>query len=153
MRHSGLRISDAVMLKPERLHDEQLALYTHKTGAWVSIPLAPWLLERLHAIELKPSGHFFVYGSTRMETATDRWRRKIKRVFEQAGIAGGHPHRLRHTFAVDLLGKGVDIKTVSMLLGHSSVVITEKFYAAWITARQEALADQVRRTWPEEPKA
>ncbi len=37
-------------------------------------------------------------------------------------------HALRHTFATDLLDRGVDIKIVSQLLGHSSVKITYDTY-------------------------
>ncbi len=153
MRHTGLRISDAALLKADRIVGDQLQLYTQKTGSWVSIPLQPNLLDRLKAIEPKPGGYLFVSGSTRLETVTDLWRRKLKPVFEAAGIPHGHPHRFRHTFAVDLLSKGVDIKSVSLLLSHASVTITEKFYAAWITARQQALSDLVRRTWPEDRAA
>jgi len=38
-------------------------------------------------------------------------------------------HNLRHTFASHLLMSGVDLYTVSRLLGHSSVVVTEKHYS------------------------
>ncbi len=88
-------------------------------------------------------------GSTRLETVTDLWRRKLKPVFETAGVPHGHPHRFRHTFAVDLLSKGVDTRSVSLLLGHTSVIMTERFYSAFVTARQQALSDLVRRTWSE----
>ena len=38
------------------------------------------------------------------------------------------PHALRHTFATLLLSNGVDIKTVSELLGHADVNITYNTY-------------------------
>ena len=37
-------------------------------------------------------------------------------------------HALRHTFATRLYEKGVDVKVISELLGHSSVDITYKIY-------------------------
>jgi integrase/recombinase XerD len=40
-------------------------------------------------------------------------------------------HRLRDTFAVDLLGKGVPLEEVSKLLGHESIKTTEQHYAKW----------------------
>jgi integrase len=46
-----------------------------------------------------------------------------------ARLADGHSHRLRDTFSVALLEKGVPLETVSILLGHTSIKTTEKHYA------------------------
>lgn len=37
------------------------------------------------------------------------------------------PHKLRHTFATNTLLKGIDLQTVSRLMGHLSVVTTNKY--------------------------
>ena len=63
-------------------------------------------------------------------------------------IVGGHAHRFRDTFAISLLLKGVDLANVSVLLGHSSIKVTERHYSPWVKARQEQLEADVRRTWP-----
>ena len=44
-------------------------------------------------------------------------------------------YTLRHTYASHLLMNGVDIFTVSKLLGHSSVTVTERHYAHLIMDR------------------
>jgi integrase/recombinase XerD len=62
-------------------------------------------------------------------------------------VPTGHPHRYRDTFAVSLLLKGVPMERVSILLGHRSIRVTEKHYAAWVPARQEQLEQDVRKTW------
>lgn len=36
-----------------------------------------------------------------------------------------HPHKLRHTFACTMLNRGMDVKTLSVLMGHSTVQTTE----------------------------
>jgi integrase/recombinase XerD len=68
-------------------------------------------------------------------------------VFELAGIPDGHAHQSRDTFAVGLLQAGVPMERISVLLGHSSIKVTEKYYAPWVRARQEQLEADVRRSW------
>jgi integrase len=53
----------------------------------------------------------------------------------------------RDTFAVELLLAGVPIDQVSLLLGHSSVKITERHYAPFCKARQEQLSAAVKLAW------
>jgi integrase len=45
----------------------------------------------------------------------------------QAGVQGASWHTFRHTFASRLLQKGVDIVTVSRLLGHSTIQTTMRY--------------------------
>jgi hypothetical protein len=39
------------------------------------------------------------------------------------------------------------MERVSVLLGHSSIKVTEKHYSPWVRARQEQLEADVRRSW------
>jgi integrase/recombinase XerD len=63
----------------------------------------------------------------------------MQAIGDRAGVADCRPHRLRDTFAVRLLLKGVPLEDVSRLLCHASTAITEKFYSAWIPARRNRL--------------
>jgi integrase len=49
-----------------------------------------------------------------------------------AGVAGGHPHRVRHTFASHLLAQGRPITEVSAALGHANSAICLRIYAHFI---------------------
>lgn len=51
--------------------------------------------------------------------------RNFKRYLTQAGIAGGvTPHTIRHTIATHWLERGMDLKTIQVLLGHSNLSTT-----------------------------
>ena len=58
---------------------------------------------------------------------------------------------MRDTFAVELLMSGVPLERVSVLLGHTSIKVTEKHYAPWIRARQEQLEADLERSWARDP--
>jgi integrase/recombinase XerD len=49
------------------------------------------------------------------------------RLYRAAGIEGARSHSGRRYFATELISKGVDIKAVSVLMGHSSVAMTAKY--------------------------
>jgi hypothetical protein len=52
---------------------------------------------------------------------------------------------------IELLLSGVPIERVSILLGHTSVRITEKHYAPWVRARQEQLEADLTNAWSRDP--
>lgn len=58
----------------------------------------------------------------------DLWR-IIQKRGKSAGIAKSrlHPHVLRHSFATHLQRRGMDLRTLQELLGHSSIATTEKY--------------------------
>ena len=148
MRHTGLRISDAVTFSADKLMaDGSIFLYMKKTEEPVTIPIHPQLQAALQAVQPNERGYYFTSGACAVTTATDNWRRRFEGVFKAAGIVGGHPHRFRHTFAVDLLLRDVPIDQVSVLLGHSSVKITERHYLSYVAARRKQIKDSVLRAW------
>lgn len=50
------------------------------------------------------------------------------------------PHTTRHTFATTLLDKGVDLKTVQELLGHTHIRTTEKYLHTSDEKKMDAIA-------------
>jgi len=55
--------------------------------------------------------------------------RYIGKACRHSGLTGGGPHALRHYFATSLLLRGIPIIKVSLLLGHTSVTITQAIYS------------------------
>ncbi len=57
-----------------------------------------------------------------------RFARKLKRVARSAGITENvHPHRLRHSYATELLRNGVSLIGVMKLLGHKTLKMTLRY--------------------------
>lgn len=55
-------------------------------------------------------------------------RKKLIKICAELGITYRNVHSLRHTWATRALEKGIDVKTVSHLLGHRSVLTTMNIY-------------------------
>ena len=70
-------------------------------------------------------------------------RKMLKRVLQRAGLDEMRFHDLRHTFATLALQNGVDVKTLSGILGHYSAGFTLDTYAHVTTQMQEDAANKV----------
>lgn len=157
MRWSGLAVRDAVGLRRDQiLRDDSRGLYRivtnrQKTGTHVSVPIPDDVaLEVLAApVDCAPE-YLFLRGTADVELSVKRWQTDFRNVFEAAGLLNTGfmiSHRLRDTFAVDLLEKGVPLEEVSKLLGHESIKTTEKHYSKWMKGRQDRLDSLVVGTW------
>jgi site-specific recombinase XerD len=151
LRYSGMRIGDSATCPIDRLSGDRLFLYTQKTGVPVNVKLPAFVVEALNTMPKVSSLYFFWSGEGKKETAAGNWRRSLRKLFTLAEIKNGHPHRFRDTFAVELLLAGVPLERVSVLLGHTSIKVTEKHYAPWIRARQEQLEADLERSWARDP--
>ena len=141
LRYSGLAIGDAATLARSSVQfGGELVLRRAKSGELVTVLLPPQVLAALDAIERPGLQHYFWTGLSTPATVSKYWRARLHLVASLAGVKGFHPHRLRDTFAVELLLAGVSMQDVSTLLGHSSIRTTETYYAPWNQARRARLA-------------
>lgn len=152
LRYSGLAIGDGVTVARSDIQaDGDLVLRRAKSGELVTVALPAEVLASLSAVSRRGQPYFFWTGQGAPTTAANYWRTRLKRVASHAGVKGFTPHRLRDTFAVELLLAGVLIQDVSTLLGHQSVATTERYYAPWNRARRERLGQIVRRVHQQDP--
>jgi integrase/recombinase XerD len=153
LRFSGMRIGDCVKCSSQQIDGNLLFLYTQKTGTPVRCVLPDFVVKELAIAPKSSEGHFFWTGKSNLHSAIGKWQRRLQRLFEIAGIQGGHAHRFRDTFSVSLLQAGVPLDRVSVLLGHRNVKVTEKHYSAWVRERQEQLESDMKKAWNEDPLA
>ncbi len=156
MRWSGLAIRDAVTLRrDEIIFDKPKGLYRivtarQKTGTHVSVPIPLKIAKELLAVLNGNEVYVFWSGNGQEQSAVTHWQDDMRTLFKAAGITSAGnmlSHRLRDTFAVDLLEKGVPLEEVSKLLGHESIKTTERHYAKWVKGRQDRLDKLVTATW------
>ncbi len=62
-------------------------------------------------------------------TAFTRWYfiKRLERIAREAGVAGFHLHRLRHTMATQFLRNGGNAMTLQRILGHASSRMTQRY--------------------------
>ena len=118
--HTGLRYSDYTRLGKEHFCKKGdvlwIELRMQKTKQKVSLPITP-LTQLL--------GDMGPHPPIPCNTQTNK---QLRRIAEEAGIKKRITfHTARHTFATQLLSKGVPITTVQALLGHSSVRTTQMY--------------------------
>jgi integrase/recombinase XerD len=122
----GLRIAEVVRLQIRDL-DSQRGMIRVRSGKRDKdryTLLSPRLLEELRTYwrSYRPRLWLFPSKNPDRHLSQDTARRIFERAKHQAGIAkSGSTHILRHSFATHLLEAGVDIRTIQILLGHSSI--------------------------------
>jgi len=139
--YTGLRISDVIGLEAGSLKPTErvLVVRTEKRGKSVALPLHPELACALEGYQARqnPAQRASPWlFSTRSGKPIKNLAAYLHRLFVRCGIAGGHPHRFRDTFAVQLLARGASLYDVAKLLG-TSVGVAERHYAPYVEELRE----------------
>ncbi|WP_363322171.1 tyrosine-type recombinase/integrase [Sporosarcina highlanderae] len=61
----------------------------------------------------------------------------IKDTAQKVNVKDAHIHKFRHFYSVQTINAGMDLNTLSKLLGHSSVLVTEEYQRSMTTAEKE----------------
>jgi len=130
---TGLRRAEAVGITLDDLDLDNNQLLVHGKGAKERmVPLSDATLEAIQAY-LKhraktTCNRLFVsrFGHALRGRAINR---TLARLLKRAGLSerGITPHKLRHTFATQLIRRGVDVRTVQELLGHADLETTARY--------------------------
>lgn len=138
--YTGMRHCDVIELKYRNvdysnrlLQFEQLKTKGKSASSGVVIPLNDGLLHLIGESKEKDDFIFMLPSHTMCNKALKRW-------VARAGINKHITwHCGRHSFAVNILNNGANIKTVASLLGHSGLKHTEKYTRAVDELKQKAI--------------
>jgi site-specific recombinase XerD len=134
---AGLRIAEALALRPADINAGQMLLHVRggKGNKDRMVTLSPQLLEvlrdhwRSRPPPQDPQGLFFAQSADpqrAMDGGTAH--RIVARAARRAGITRRvSPHTLRHSYATHLLDAGTDLRTIQLLLGHTSLKTTSLY--------------------------
>lgn len=111
-----------------------------KNDDYLGVPLTDQALQVFKELHKTPclSGHVFHDGGKKLY---DRQvQRAFREVLKKAKIGNFRFHDLRHTFASYLRQKGVDLHTISKLLGHKDLRMTRRYAHLNVDALREAIS-------------
>ena len=109
-------------------------------NSYRTVTISPQAIEVLKQQRAKTHDQYVFPSPNGGPISPDSVNNMLKRVLARAGIPKVRFHDLRHTFATIALQNGVDIKTVSGMLGHFSAGFTLDTYAHVTTAAQKEAA-------------
>ena len=109
-------------------------------NSYRAVSISPQAIEVLREQKRKNNDQYVFPSPNGGPISPDSVNNMLKRVLERAGIPKVRFHDLRHTFATIALQNGVDIKTVSGMLGHFSAGFTLDTYAHVTTSAQKEAA-------------
>lgn len=93
-----------------------------------NIPLPQFLLQKVMELKENAGEDDYILSGSHHYVEPRQCQHHFKKLVREAGIQDINFHVLRHTFATRCVELGIDIKTISEVLGHSSVSMTLNRY-------------------------
>ncbi len=126
----GLRVGDVTFTEPG-----QPALLLVRQGKGMKDRVVPLPAHAEQAVKAYlatrdawgPGDPLFVKGEQGRPLTRQGLGSVLARLYARCGIVGASVHTLRHTFATHSLRKGVSLPVVQEVLGHSTLVSTERY--------------------------
>ena len=151
MRWTGMRISDAhkfndsEIVRNEKGCGWNADFIQKRTKRRCISPLPEHVLDLLRGLPGQwkdGKKYYFTCTYTALRMRIDALAERAQR--DQPFTHAFSPHCLRHTFAIQHINVGTDVKLISKWLGHESVAVTLAHYGNWIKETQR-LAEDVSR--------
>jgi integrase len=105
-----------------------------------TVPIPSFLHEKLWKQRNRYWVNAYVLSGTYMYVEPRIYQKHFKRVLKEANIKEVNYHALRHTYATRAIESGIDVKTLSEILGHSNVKFTlERYVHSSIELKKESV--------------
>ncbi len=161
--YTGLRIGELLSLEWSDIDFSKKELYINKTcyygkdtsGKYIritdtpktnssvrTIPLPKQIIPMLRDIK-KNSHSIYVISNGKNPISIRSYQRTFERLLIKLNIQHKGFHSLRHTFATRALECGMDVKTLSEILGHKSSTVTLKRYAHSLMEHKKDMMNKV----------
>jgi integrase/recombinase XerD len=129
---AGLRVSEAVRLKPSAIDSRRMVIRVEEGKGRKDryVMLSPKLLDILRDYWKATRPTEWLFPGDRPGRPITRFA--VERVCQETRQRSDitkpvTPHSLRHAFAVHLLESGADLRTIQLLLGHRSLTTTSRY--------------------------
>ena len=137
MFDTGVRLSELMELVETQIHEESIVIYGKGAKERV-VPVSPFLSKALLRYTRTRESFFrnslhdkeFFLSRTGKKLTAEAVAKMLKKAAKAVGVSEDirvSPHTCRHTFAHLNLKNGIDLHTLSRLLGHESVSITQRY--------------------------
>jgi integrase len=140
---TGLRKGDILGLRWRDVDLDRgiISIQMQKTGEPIEIPLIPMLRDLLQQIKLQGGLSQFVFSLGSKGQAIGDIKTAFRAALRRSGLAekGYRFHDIRRTFARMLYNQGVVLTKIQRLLGHKSVLTTERYLGVKFEETREAI--------------
>lgn len=107
------------------------------------IPLPKQLVSILKELKKKSKSEYVITGADGKLISKRSYQNTFGIVLKKLGIPHMGLHALRHTFATRALECGMDVKTLSEILGHTNAAITLNVYAHSLPEHKRTMMNKV----------
>ena len=134
---TGIRINELIEMKQEQIQDSYFIIYGKgrkervvPKNALVSKTLIKYLAAKQKYFQCRKSADYLFLSKNGKKMNNQAVHKFMKDCAKEVGVRSTvrvSPHTCRHTFAQQQLRNGLDLYSLSRLLGHESVAITQRY--------------------------
>ena len=139
--NTGMRKSEVFKLRWQDVSFEkrEIKIPMSKSGKERRIPINSTLFNLLHTLKAQNGQGEYVFTNPRTGKPYVDIKRSFDSACKKAGVENLRFHDLRHSFATRLARRGVDLVIVKELMGHASIVTTQRYLHSRASEKAQAV--------------